>query len=161
MQMSTSKTAILAIHRREYDAFNEVLDRVAEDRRNEPGVCGRWSVREILAHMAFWNLYPLMELEYALGGRIANFELDDDTINDRNVEARLGFDFDMLRAEFDVTFQAVMSALEALPEEEFGPDSPLEGVLGETIDGTFANNTYAHYALHRLQIESWLDGQVT
>lgn len=159
--MSTSKSAILALHRREYDALNDVLDRVPEERRSEAGVCGRWSVREILAHMSFWNLYPLMELEYALGGRTAKFELDDDTINERNIEARLGFDFDMLRAEFDVTFQAVMGTLESLPEEEFGVDSPLGHVLGETIDGTFANNTYAHYALHRLQIETWLDSQIT
>ena len=155
--MSTSKTAVLAMHRREYDAFNDVLDRVPVERRTQPGVCGTWSVCEILAHMPFWNLYPLMQLEYALGGRTFDFQLDEDTLNQRNVDAREGFNFDMLRAEFDVSFQAVMRALEALPEEEFGPESPLGRVLGDTIDTLFTGSTCAHYASHRLQIEAWLD----
>ena len=156
--MSTAKTTALAMHRREYDALNDVLDRVLPEHRDEPGVCGKWSIRQMLAHMSFWNLYPLMMLEYALGGRTFDFDhADDEAVNVRNVAAREGFSFDTLRTEFDVTFQAVMSALEALPDEEFEPDSPLAQMLGDSVDGVFANNTYAHYAEHRFQIEAWLD----
>lgn len=38
-----------------YDEFFRALDGLPYNRREEPGICGVWNARQVVAHLAGWH----------------------------------------------------------------------------------------------------------
>jgi hypothetical protein len=72
---------------RSWDAWTAALDGIPEDRASEPGVCGYFSVKDLIGHVAFWD-----EQDLARAHKLARGEEvqpnDWATMNDRDFEAR-------------------------------------------------------------------------
>ena len=50
------------------DAFQVALAGLPEERIDEPGVCGVWSVKDLVHHVAYWENNVAEELEGLLRG---------------------------------------------------------------------------------------------
>jgi hypothetical protein len=57
-------------------------------------------------------------------------------------------------AAWERSYRQVVEVVKALRESDFRPGNRLEQLLGDTINGTLANNTYAHYAKHLPRLEA-------
>ena len=74
--------------------------KVPADRRDEPGVCGEWSLKDLLGHLAYWdsvNRYE-METEFA-GATIISDDRDDDIVNAEQAETRKDWTWEQVMAE--------------------------------------------------------------
>jgi hypothetical protein len=154
------RQTILGYLNREYTALRARLDRLTEADALRPGVVGYWSAHDLVAHLIYWNRYPVDELKAVQRGEEFVFPFaDTDEANEAAVDAAEDTPWPVLLAEFEQTYQAVRDTITALPEVEFTSDSTLLDGLGNSIAGAFGNNTWEHYELHREDLDEWMKAE--
>jgi hypothetical protein len=119
------------------------LDGIPEDRLEEPGACGNWSIKNLMGHLAFWDAHVLEEIDSALAGQL-EAEVDFQALNDADQAEREGR---TLREEREAMQQAHAAVI-----------ARLEGVIGvdtARLDQAIGRHTYAHYAAHARDIQRW------
>ena len=154
----------------ERDKFELLLNRVGYSRRMTlKGVTGKWSIKDILAHILAYEQYIADRMneisqgehytpcktQTALDAFLDEFGypdfgsplLDDDEPNAWVVERYQNVSLADVIAQELQAFSSVISALEKIPEDLINQHNLLERV---------ANNTYKHYQEHARDIRTWL-----
>ena len=154
----------------ERDKFELLLNRIGYSRRMTlKGVSGKWSIKDILAHILAYEQYisdrmnEILQGEHytpcktqtALDAFLDEFGypdfgsplLDDDEPNTWVVQRYQNVSLEDVVAQELQAFSAVVSALEKIPEELIVQHNLIERV---------ANNTYKHYHEHVRDIRNWL-----
>jgi hypothetical protein len=166
----TNKDIFLARLMRERDKLELLVNRIGFSRQiTMPGVLGKWSIKDILAHLLAYEQYMADRLgeilqgeayipcktQSALDAFLDEFGypdfgsplLDDEAPNAwvvdkyRNVSLE-----DVVTHELNA-FSSIVSSLEKLTEETIDQHNLYERV---------ANNTYKHYREHIRDIKHWL-----
>ena len=168
--MSTRKQFISRLLQ-ERDKFELLLNRVGYTRRMTlKGVSGKWSIKDILAHVLAYEQYiadrmsEILQGEHyapcrtqtALDAFLDEFGypdfgsplLDDNAPNTWIVEKYQNVSLEDVVSQEIQAFSSVVSALEKMPEELINQHNLFERV---------ANNTYRHYHEHVRDIKNWLN----
>lgn len=113
-----------------------------------------WSAKDIMAHVAAWEQ---ILLRYHLGGesfgdasglrQIDYTSGDWDGINEGLYRLYRDQPLPDVQAFFHASYQQVIAALQALPEEDLQKDTGAGFQPGSRLDW-IAGNTYEHYAEH-------------
>lgn len=166
----THKEIFLARLMRERDKFELLLNRVGFTRRMTlKGVSGKWSIKDILAHVFAYEQYIADRMNEILQGEeytpcktqnaldafldkygypdFGSALLDDDGPNEWITEKYKSVPLDEVVSHEIQAFAAIMSALEKMSEELMNRHSLYDRV---------ANNTYRHYREHIADIRRWL-----
>ena len=142
------KAELLERARGAHGAFVGALEGLDEERAARVGVNPRWSVKDVLAHIAAWEAEAAGVLARLRAGE-AGPRLDRETIDGFNaaaVEERRARSFRELREEYDEAHRRITEALDALPEEV--DESSREYRFAEVV-------AVIHPAHHAAQIEEW------
>jgi hypothetical protein len=154
----------------ERDKFELLLNRIGYTRRMTiVGVSGKWSIKDILAHILAYEQYiadrmsEILHHEHytpcktqtALDAFLDEFGypdfgsplLDDDMPNAWIIEKYKNVSLEDVVAQEIHAFSSIVSALEDMPERLIGQHNLFERV---------ANNTYHHYREHMADIKRWL-----
>ncbi len=124
--------------------FVRVVDQLEPAQRDRPGVCGEWSVQQVVAHLIGWDE---LFVEFIVRPETFTPPQDVDQFNQRSVENRSGDRWDQLMREMTATFDALRRVAAGVSEEVKIYDRVIEWLDGRTED----------YCLHRAQIAAWLD----
>jgi hypothetical protein len=118
------------------------IEGIAKERMSEPGVADDWSVKDILAHVAYWESGAIGDVERALTGerQPADDGLSVDAVNDGIHKERAGWTLAQTLDEFHGTHQRFMAALRQHPNID---PSAIEG------------DTFEHYDEHAADIRAW------
>lgn len=117
----------------------------------QPGVTGAWSVRDIIAHVTWWEEEALTHLPLILsGGRPPRYSVTYggiDAFNAKRTEERKDVPLaEVLRRRDDVHGR-LLAYLESVPEDQ---------VDGETrFRRRLRLDTYGHYPKHARAIRAW------
>jgi uncharacterized protein DUF1706 len=153
----------------ERDKFELLLNRVGYTRQMTlKGVSGKWSIKDILAHILSYELYIADRMHEILHHQVytpcktqtaldafanefgypdfGSPLLDNDTPNAWVVEKYKNVSLDDVVTQELQAFAAIISALEQMTEETISKHN-----LNERI----ANNTYKHYREHIKDIRAW------
>ena len=138
------------------EAFAELTATTAglDDAAKTTVMQGRWTVKDILAHLAGWHREMTPARERLARGEKAVPEgvdyHDFDAWNARLVEARRGMTPAQVEAELTESFAAFRAALLAVPEPRRRPERTAGKIAHEAgID---------HYRHHAAQIQAWREG---
>lgn len=139
-----------------YRQFHDALAAVKPEQMEQSGVVGFWSVKDLLAHLIFWNQFPVQELQAALVGvTVAHPDGSGDEINAWAVSFYCDQPADAVREAFEQSYRDLLTCIKALPDSAFDAGSAVEQVLGETVHGALGNNTYEHWPVHEAQLRAW------
>ena len=149
MENLLTKSTFLERLQSEHARFEATLAALSPEQMMEPDVVGEWSVKDVLAHFVLHEQLALQELTYAQRGEELYIEPNSaDRANALAVSESRDVPVAEAIAGWEQSYQQVLHALEKLPESDYTPTSLLAHQLGDTVEGTFANNTYEHYAEH-------------
>ena len=151
---------LLAQLNSEHKAFEGLLGEIGEDRMQEPGVAGAWSIKDIVAHLTAWRRRTVGRLEAAAHGQPeptppwpADLH-EDDEINawfharDRDKSVR------EVLSESRGVFQQLVSAIEKLPEDTLDHPERLPWWQGTPVSGAAF---FAHFHdEHEADMRAWL-----
>lgn len=127
-----------------------------------PGVCGFWSVKDLIAHLASFEYILVEALGVAAGGDpgpyLQGFLRDGQLFNDTQVPARSGLTVLETLAEYQTTQAQTMELAAALPREAFLVAGFLPAYGAEyDLEDYIAYSFYGHKREHSAQIATFRD----
>jgi DinB superfamily len=116
-----------------------------------PGVTGRWSVRDIIAHVTWWEEEALRHLPLIReGGRPPRYSVTYggiDAFNALMTEQRRGLSLAEVLRQHDEVHARLTEYIRGAPEELFARETRFRRRL--RLD------TYGHYPIHARAIRAW------
>ncbi|MBM4169306.1 MAG: ClbS/DfsB family four-helix bundle protein [Ignavibacteria bacterium] len=134
-----TKSDMLCAIAHDWNSLTEVLCSLSDGEKLEPNLVGKWSVKDLMAHLSSWESVCL--------DRIGRVRRDEEIVmipdaevhvwNARFQEQQRNVKFDIVQGEFESVHARLVYEIETLPDE-----------LWERIDDWIADNTYQHYREH-------------
>jgi hypothetical protein len=151
-KMSTPdrKAQILEQVRVSHQEFEGIQAQIAPDRLTQPGVNGDWTVKDVLAHITWWEQHLLRRL------RTGQDDLYTPDVDPREATREANAvvfaasrerPLDNVRAEFDASYRGLLAELEALPAEAAAQDEIYQAIGADTFE---------HYPEHAEMLRAWL-----
>ncbi len=124
---------------------------LADSQLLEPGVTGKWSVRDILAHITTWEEEALKHLPVILeGGRPPRYSVEYggiDAFNALMTGHKAGLALSDVLKQLDDIHSRLVDYVRQAPEEQFTRETRFRRRL--RLD------TYSHYPKHGNAIQKW------
>jgi hypothetical protein len=154
---------LAGILRTERAEWNVLLAQVGLERMDIPGVSGDWSVKQLVAHLTWYEGAIVEGAEQVFStGAFKRRRPDGVTLDGNNAriasESRSRPAGEVL-AEADNVFGRLLPLIEACPEELLNNPQIL-GLPDDMLPWMgVANNSYAHYRHHEPGLRAWLASQ--
>jgi hypothetical protein len=130
---------------------------------NQPGAVGSWSVKDVLAHIAFWERYATDIVRAALRGEVPQLDAEDLT-ESRNASVVAQYYLTPLGAviaRWHAAREDLLDQIADLSEAELNDPDRFPWSQGYALLSRIAANSYEHEQEHIKQIRSWMrSGQV-
>jgi hypothetical protein len=124
---------------------------LTDEQLMRPGVTGDWSVRDILAHISWWEEEALKYLPHLLRGeRLPRYSAlygGIDAFNAQMTEKKRGLSLSEVLRQLDETHQRLVEYVQTVPEEQYASETPFRHRM--RLD------TYGHYLVHARAIREW------
>ncbi len=148
------------------DTWNDFADRIAplpDDQLVQPGAQGDWSVKDIMAHIAWWERRMLHWIDHGFGGdRPEPMDWGDvDRVNAETYEVNRARPLADVRAEWQATHAAMDSRVASLSDDDVARADRFSFLEGEPLWIPIAHNTFDHYPRHGARIADWRNGLET
>jgi hypothetical protein len=150
MLMPDRKAQILEQVRATHQEFEEILAQITPDRLTQPGVNGDWAVKDVLAHISWWEQHLLRRL------RTGKDDLYTPDVDPREATREANAvvfaasrerPLDDVRTEFDASYRELLAELETLPAEVAAQDEIYQAIGADTFE---------HYPEHTEMLRAWL-----
>lgn len=116
-----------------------------------PGVTGAWSVRDLIAHVTWWDEETITHLPLILRDeplpRYSRMYGGIDAFNALMTEKKRGLSLAEVRGEFVETHQRLVSFIESVP--------PAAIVARPRFRHRLKLDTFGHYPIHAADIRAW------
>jgi hypothetical protein len=156
---------LVGILQTERTRWNALLAQVSPDRMEEPGVEGTWSVKELIAHLTWYERAVVEGARQVVStGTFSRPQsglhaLEMDERNARIAAASRARPAGDVLAEAEQVFDQLVAAIAASPEDVLNDPKRL-GLPDDVVPWMLvANNAYAHYREHEQSIRDWLERQ--
>jgi hypothetical protein len=132
-------------------SFKESYAGLADEQLIAPGVTEDWSVKDILAHVTWWEEEAMKHLPHILQGtqppRYSVLYGGIDAFNAQMTEQKRGLTLSEVRNQLDETHLRLIEFIQSVPEEQFASETRFRHRL--RLD------TYSHYPIHTRAIREW------
>ena len=133
-------------------SFQESYAGLSEAELLEPGVAGDWAVRDVIAHVTWWEEEALTHLPLILaGGRPPRYSVKYggiDAFNAQMTEQRKALSLAEVLQQRDDVHQRLINFILSVPDDQLG------GRFGRRL----RLDTYGHYPKHEQVIRAWREG---
>lgn len=142
--------------------FMKTVQAVPQNHRDEPGVTGIWSVKDIIAHLASFEIL-LIEVLSSLSGdspapTLAQFVSNRPKFNDDQVLLRKHRSAAEVLAEYEETHSRAIALAAQIPPEVWGQPGTLAWYgAGYSLDDFIVYQYYGHKREHSAEIAAFLD----
>ena len=154
------KATFLETLRADRAEWEAVLAAIPQERMSTPGVAGDWSVKDVVAHMAWGEreMVGVLRMRALVGSELWN--VSQDARNAAVFEENRQRALEDVLAEEPQVFQQLLALLEPLTDEDLldsgrFAEMPAEWEPWQVI----ASNTYEHYRQHVPDLRAWLERQ--
>jgi hypothetical protein len=134
-----------------WEAFKESYAGLSDSELVEPGVVGAWSVRDIIAHVTWWEEEALKHLPLILkGGRPPRYSVTYGGINAFNAqmtEQKRSLSLSEVLRQQDDTHRRLIDFIQSVPEDQLIRETRFRHRLRA--------DTYSHYPDHTEAIRRW------
>ena len=136
--------------------FKESFAGLSDAQLTEPGVMGDWSVKDILAHVTWWEEEALKYLPLIIKeGRPPRYSTHYggiDAFNALMTERKRDLSFADVLQQQEAIHRQLINYLQSVPEEHFAQETRFRHRL--RLD------TYSHYPKHAKTIREWRERSV-
>jgi hypothetical protein len=134
------------------------LDTLPEDRASSAGVCGVWSAKDVVAHLASYELVLVSLLEAFVAGSQETFESPMDAdFNDAQVAQRQHLSMAEARAEYERAYRRVSELIIQIPHAQLREAGMLPWYGAEyDLEDFLVYSFYGHKREHSAQLAAFV-----
>lgn len=158
----TTKMELLDLLKARRHEFDAAVAAIPQSSMLEPGAAGHWSVKDIIAHLAYYEGWMADRLQELLEGKsytptqldMMHWEPRNTIIYEQNKSRTLD---DVLKSSKD-TFARLVAAVEAHDETFLFEPKTFEGAPGPVIPAEMIRSeVYDHYPQHIPSLTAWIE----
>lgn len=162
MGAPTTKIELLDLLKSRRHEFDAAIEAIHQSAMQEPGAAGHWSVKDIIAHLAYYEGWMADRLQEQIEGRnytptqldMMHWEPRNTIIYEQNKSRTLE---DVLKSSKDA-FDRLVAAVEAHDEAFLFAPKTFEGAPGPVIPADMIRSeVYDHYPQHIPSLEAWAE----
>jgi len=164
MKEQNNKKQLLQKLQESRSPLDTLLAQIPEEEMLQPGVEGRSSVKDLLAHITIWERHLIRRLEAALHDGVGVVYVvepgdpdDTDAVNELIFTRNAQLPLRQVLAEFRGSLQEVLQAVDALSEKDLFDPQGLARVFGHPVERIIGSDTFYHYPEHIDSIRIWLE----
>jgi DinB superfamily len=132
-------------------AFQASYAGLSDSQLTEPGVAGEWSVKDIIAHVSWWEEEALRHLPSIIAGerppRYSTIYGGIDAFNAMMAEQKRDLSLSDVLRQQDDTHRRLVEFIQSVSEDQFTRETRFRRRL--RLD------TYGHYPIHTASIWEW------
>ncbi|HLY32140.1 MAG TPA: DinB family protein [Ktedonobacterales bacterium] len=155
MLPTNRKYEIIEQIRATHQPLEEALAALSEEQMTEPGVNGEWTVKDMLAHITWWEQHLLRRLrsgqdDVYTEAALANTDgrtLTDQT-NAQVFAANQSRPLEAVLSEFQTSYLELVNTLSSMAEEALANDEIYDAIGADT---------FRHYPEHTAMLQAWAD----
>jgi hypothetical protein len=138
------------------------LASLSEEEMSITSVIGKWSVKDILAHLVDWERRFLGWYQAGLQGQVPQTPApgmtwkDLDRLNQMIYEENKDRSLDSILVDFENSYHEVLETVRAIPEEDFYPVGRFAWTGKSNLATYILANTANHYRWAKTQIRKWM-----
>lgn len=163
MDEPRSKAELLGDIRVEWELLEALLIELDESQMLDASAQAGWSVKDVLAHISFWERLALDRLRAARDGSPMQIELVDswdvDRLNAQVHHDNKGRSLDKVFADTQAVHNEIITFLESSEAGFIEGPLPFDWAEGYPAWKFAEDNTSAHYKEHREALERWVEEQ--
>lgn len=158
----SSKNQLLSSIREEHDRLLELVEGFTPDQRREPGAWGeRWTLTDLVAHLAEWHEMFLRWYREGLVGRdpdmpAPGYKWNETPRLNREIWAKhRGRGWGEVRSDFDRTYAEILALVEQLSEKELLQPGHFPWTGKKPLTTYLGPNTAGHYRFGIKILKRW------
>lgn len=151
------KTLFISTLRKAREEWEDLLAQVSEEQRLQPGAAGKWSVKDVIAHVAWGEreIAPVMRTHVLAGSELWN--LSDDELNEIVYQQNRDRSWHEIMNEEQQAYADLLAAAQTLSDEDLNDSHRYKQMPEEWVPWQlYAGNTFNHYQDHMPSIREWL-----
>lgn len=151
------KTLFISTLRKAREEWEDLLAQVSEEQRLQPGAAGKWSVKDVIAHVAWGEreIVPVMRTHVLAGSELWN--LSDDECNEIVYQQNRDRSWHEIMNEEQQAYADLLAAAQTLSDEDLNDSHRYKQMPEEWVPWQlYAGNTFNHYQDHMPSIREWL-----
>jgi hypothetical protein len=129
----------------EYQAF---IDHLPDAEKSATGTADQWSVKDIVAHLAFWMETMNERLTAAKHGQVPAESRDFNALNAEAFEKRRGLSWAQAVDAVDNAFKTLTALIQDFSDEELSDPKRYPWLNGRPLTGSIAGNSFGHVYEH-------------
>ena len=143
-----------------------VIGKLSEDQYLEPGIDGRLTVKDLLAHIVDWEQRMIQWINESFAGFVPQcpapgMTWDDlDRLNERTYLANKDRELTDVMSASEESYSRSLDLIQHLTEEDLFDGSRFAWRDGDPLWHMVAANTWWHYREHRQQVDACLKSRV-
>ncbi len=154
------KTTLIETLRAERKQWETLLAHMSEERMVQPGVAGEWSVKDIIAHVMWYERETVGVLQQRafVGSPLWNVSLEER--NAAMVAENRHRSLAEVRVEAQQVFEQLIQAIQELSDAELNDTNSLRNIPPNWLPWqVIASNSYEHYHQHTPSLRAWIDAK--
>lgn len=156
-----------------YMSQSDLLQRIQMDRQSlaeiwqplsdeqmtqRPGPQTDWSVKDLIAHIVWWENFMIWRIEDKMSGGDGQRSKSIDAYNVQIFEENKDRSLSDILNEFDTNLSKVLAFVETLSDEQINDPSVIS-ISDEHLLHYLEGDTFGHYDMHRDDLQNFVDAQ--
>jgi uncharacterized damage-inducible protein DinB len=151
------KTMFISTLKKAREEWEALLAQVGEEQMLQPGAAGKWSVKDVIAHLSDGEreIVPVMRTHVLAGSELWN--LSDDERNEIVYLQNRDRSLHEIMNEEQQVYNDLLAAAQTLSDEDLNDSHRYKQMPEEWVPWQlYAGNTFKHYHDHMPSIRIWL-----
>ena len=166
MEEQTNKIELLHKIQESRAPLDALLAQLTGEQMLQPGVEGKSSVKDLLAHITTWEQHMVRRLGAAVRDKVAEVYVIDpnepwepggiDAVNEFIFTINARLPLQQVLSDFHQSLPDVLQAVSALSETDLLDPEGLAQVFGYPVERVIGGDTFYHYPEHIESIRAWI-----
>ena len=151
------KAMFISTLKKAREEWETLLAQVDEEQMLQPGAAGKWSVKDVIAHVTWGEreIAPVMRTHVLAGSELWN--LSDDERNEIVYQQNRDRSLHEIMNEEWQAYADLLAAAQTLSDEDLNDSHRYKQMPEEWVPWQlYAGNTFKHYQDHMPSISEWL-----
>ena len=151
------KTLFISTLKKAREEWEALLAQVGEEQMLQPGAAGKWSVKDVIAHVTWGEreIAPVMRTHVLAGSELWN--LSDDERNEIMYQQNRDRSLHEIMNEEQQAYADLLATARTLSDEDLNDSHRYKQMPEEWVPWQlYAGNTFKHYHDHMPSIREWL-----
>jgi hypothetical protein len=139
--------------------FLQAIEGLSDEQMQQPGVVGKWSVKDLLAHLGLCEAELITMLWQLKQGQKPSYptlnNADVDRINEKWYQENKSRPLERVRADFLAVRKQTIRQVERYIDSELNDPQRYPVLGGEPLEEWIAGDSYRHEAEHEAQVRAW------